>query len=70
MTSREKIELAEKIGQWPVYEQLAFIEELVRGLRKAFTDHKAFAEEMQRMANDPGMQQVLNNEDVIDHATG
>ena len=64
MTFKEKHEIAERIAQLPVAEQLAFIEELVRGLRQAFTAHAALERQMEEMVNDPDVQRVLRNEDV------
>jgi hypothetical protein len=63
--------MVERIAQLPVVEQLAFVEELVRRLRRAFTDHAAIERDLDDTVNDPAMQRVLNNQDLVDrHATG
>jgi hypothetical protein len=65
MTDREKYEIVQRIRALPVLEQLEIIEDLVRNLSMAHTDHEAMAREMEEMANDPAMQRVLNNEDLV-----
>jgi hypothetical protein len=61
MTDKEKYEIVERIKALPVVEQLAFIEDLVRNLRMAHTDHEAMAREMEEMANDPDFQRACED---------
>jgi hypothetical protein len=64
MTAKEKYELIERISAWSLFEQLEFIEALVRQLRKANTDREAIEKQMDALVADEGMQRVLRNEDL------
>jgi hypothetical protein len=71
MTGEEKYEIIERVGRLPAAEQVALIEGLLRGLRNALTDHAAKERDLESMANDPDIQRVLRNEDLVDkHAAG
>jgi hypothetical protein len=66
MTPQEKYELIERISTWTLFDQLEFIEALVRQLRKANTDYAAIEKQMDAMAADEAMQRVLRGEDLED----
>jgi hypothetical protein len=70
MTRAEMHEIGRRIGQLTVVEQLAFIEQLIRGLRRAFTDDDAMAKDISEMAADPDIQRVLRGEDVVNPPKG
>ena len=65
MTTDEMLEMESRFAAWPVEQQLRFIERLARRIRRdSFTDHAGLAAQMDEMVNDPGMQRVLNNQDL------
>jgi hypothetical protein len=72
MPQDEMFEMEQTFAGWPVERQLLFVERLLRRMRRdSFTDRAAVEREMEAMANDPGMQRVLNNQDLgPTHAAG
>jgi hypothetical protein len=64
MTRKEKYELIEQIGEWSLFDQLEFIEALVRQLRRANVDRAAIEKQMDALVADENMQRVLRNEDL------
>jgi hypothetical protein len=72
MDESEKFELLERIARLPTGEQLEFVEDILRRLRRdSFTDHAALDRDMEQMAADPNVQRVLRNEDLLEaHEAG